>query len=77
MPETTAPLPAWMNPLSPHLVCAVVAGATVRMPVDDMFWGDRYGILEDPFRHLWSIATHQRTLTEAELAAAAVSSATS
>ncbi len=49
---------------------AVAAGATVRMPVDDMFWGDRYGIVEDPFGHLWSIATPQRSLTGAELAAA-------
>ena len=49
---------------------AVAAGATVRMPVDDMFWGYRYGILEDPFGHLWSIATPQRTMTGAELAEA-------
>lgn len=37
---------------------AVKAGAKVKMPVEDMFWGDRYGQLEDPFGHLWSIATH-------------------
>lgn len=37
---------------------AIKAGAKVHMPVDDMFWGDRYGQLEDPFGHLWSIATH-------------------
>jgi PhnB protein len=39
---------------------AVKAGATSIMPVADMFWGDRYGIIEDPFGHRWSIATHQR-----------------
>jgi uncharacterized glyoxalase superfamily protein PhnB len=50
---------------------AVSAGATVVMPVADMFWGDRYGIIEDPFGHRWSIATPQRTLTEAELREAA------
>lgn len=50
---------------------AVAAGATVRMPVDDMFWGDRYGIIEDPFGHTWSLATPQRTLTGDELAEAA------
>lgn len=33
------------------------AGAKVVMPVADQFWGDRYGVLEDPFGHLWSIAT--------------------
>jgi PhnB protein len=37
---------------------AVKAGAKVNMPVADMFWGDRYGQLEDPFGHHWSIATH-------------------
>lgn len=35
---------------------AVAAGATVRMPLQDMFWGDRYGHLGDPFGHVWSIA---------------------
>lgn len=37
---------------------AVKAGATVKMPVDDMYWGDRYGQIEDPFGHIWSLATH-------------------
>lgn len=50
---------------------AVKAGAKVRMPVADMFWGDRYGIVEDPFGHLWSIATHQRDMTMDELREAA------
>jgi PhnB protein len=35
---------------------AVAAGATVRMPLQDMFWGDRYGHVGDPFGHVWSIA---------------------
>jgi PhnB protein len=39
---------------------AVKAGAKVTMPVADQFWGDRYGKLEDPFGHHWSVATHQR-----------------
>jgi PhnB protein len=46
---------------------AVKAGATVRMPVADMFWGDRYGIVTDPFGHSWSIATHQKDMTAAEI----------
>ncbi len=37
---------------------AVAAGAKLTMPVADMFWGDRYGQLEDPFGHKWSVATH-------------------
>jgi PhnB protein len=46
---------------------AVKAGATVKMPVADMFWGDRYGIVADPFGHRWSIATHKQDLTAAEV----------
>lgn len=49
---------------------AVAAGATVKMPVADMFWGDRYGKVVDPFGHEWSIATHVRDLTPEEIAAA-------
>jgi PhnB protein len=46
---------------------AIAAGATERMPVTDMFWGDRYGQIEDPFGHRWSIATHQRDVTPEEM----------
>ncbi len=50
---------------------AVAAGAKTIMPMADMFWGDRYGVIEDPFGHRWSIATpkgppvHGEALTEA------------
>ena len=37
------------------------------MPVQDMFWGDRYGQLEDPFGHRWSIATHVREVSPADV----------
>ena len=47
---------------------AVAAGAKVQMPVQDMFWGDRYGRLEDPFGHVWSLATHKEDLTREEIA---------
>jgi len=50
---------------------ATRAGAKVTMPLADMFWGDRYCQLQDPFGHLWSIATHQREMSAAELQAAA------
>ena len=50
---------------------AVKAGATVKMPVQDMFWGDRYGVLEDPFGHSWSLATHIRDLTPEQVREAA------
>ena len=50
---------------------AVKAGATVKMPLQDMFWGDRYGLLEDPFGHNWSMATHKANLTHKEIQEAA------
>ena len=46
---------------------AIAAGATAKMPIADMFWGDRYGVLTDPFGHNWSIATHVRDVTPAEM----------
>ncbi|QDT77989.1 hypothetical protein Mal35_14190 [Gimesia maris] len=46
---------------------AVAAGATLKMPVTDMFWGDRYGQVEDPFGHCWAIATHVRDLSLEEI----------
>jgi PhnB protein len=42
---------------------AVDAGATVLMPVADQFWGDRYGILSDPYGHRWSIASRIEDLS--------------
>ena len=50
---------------------AITAGATVVMPLQDMFWGDRYGVVEDPFGHRWSIATHMRDLTPEQIREAA------
>lgn len=46
---------------------AVDAGAQVKMPVADMFWGDRYGSLVDPFGHQWALATHKEDLTPEEI----------
>ena len=43
------------------------AGATVKMPAADMFWGDRYGVVVDPFGHQWSLATHLRDLTPEQI----------
>ncbi|HWX22953.1 MAG TPA: VOC family protein [Candidatus Binatia bacterium] len=48
---------------------AVKAGCTVKMPVSDQFWGDRYGQVEDPFGHQWAIATHKQDLTQDQIAA--------
>src|SRR4051794_29042065 len=46
------------------------AGATVIMPAGDMFWGDRYGIIADPYGHKWSFGTHIKDLTPNEMQAA-------
>lgn len=46
---------------------AVDAGATVGMPAQDMFWGDRWGTLVDPFGHNWDIATHKEDLTDEQI----------
>lgn len=76
-----SPLSIGGTPVSIHLYVedvdaatqqAIAAGATVKMPVADMFWGDRYGIVADPFGHQWSIATHTQDLTEVEMQQAAV-----
>jgi PhnB protein len=78
MPEwgSFGPLSLKGSPVTVHLYVddadafatrAVAAGARIKMPVTDMFWGDRYGQLEDPFGHHWAIATHVRTVTESEM----------
>ena len=46
---------------------AVAAGATVRRPVADQFYGDRTGTLADPFGHVWSIATHREDVSAEEM----------
>jgi PhnB protein len=47
---------------------AVDAGATVTMEIEDQFWGDRFGSVQDPFGHLWSIATHVEDVPPEEMA---------
>jgi uncharacterized glyoxalase superfamily protein PhnB len=68
--------PGKTSPVSFHLYVtdadaafarAVEAGATVTMPLADMFWGDRFGKLVDPFGHHWSIAEHLEDLTPAQM----------
>lgn len=49
---------------------AVAAGATLTMPPADMFWGDRFAALEDPFGHQWSIATRIRDMSAEDIKAA-------
>jgi uncharacterized glyoxalase superfamily protein PhnB len=75
-------IPDGMRSVTPHLICAgaadaiefykkafnaVEAGAKITMPLGDMFWGDRYCKLEDPFGHHWSVATHVRDVSPDEM----------
>jgi PhnB protein len=46
---------------------AVDAGATVAQPLDDQFWGDRYGVVEDPFGHRWSLGQPVREVSPEEI----------
>jgi uncharacterized glyoxalase superfamily protein PhnB len=50
---------------------AVAAGAQVRQPLQDAFWGDRHGQLDDPFGHRWNVAQHLRDVPHDEVVAAA------
>ena len=47
---------------------AVDAGATGAMPPEDMFWGDRFAQVVDPFGHVWQKATHKEDVSEEEMA---------
>ncbi len=46
---------------------AIGAGAKVKTPLADQFWGDRYGKLTDPFGHVWGIGTHKENLSREEM----------
>ncbi len=68
------------SPIALHFYCedvdamvaqAVAAGAEIQMPAADMFWGDRYARVSDPFGHTWAIACHIRDVTLEEMAAGA------
>jgi PhnB protein len=76
---SSAPKPGAPVPITLHMDVtncdgamdrAITAGATVKMPASDMFWGDRYGQITDPFGHAWSFA-HRLTAEQAAAAAKA------
>ena len=71
-----SPLSTSGNPGSLHLYVpdadaafqrALDAGATVHYPLEDAFWGDRYGKVKDPFGHEWGIATRVKEMTPEEM----------
>jgi PhnB protein len=74
--QTLGPLSLKGSPVTIHLYVddvdatvarAVEAGARITMPIADMFWGDRYCRLQDPFGHHWSVATHVRDVSPEEI----------
>ena len=78
MPEMggKGPLTLGGTPVSLMIYCkdcdalfnrAVSAGASVRMPLEDAFWGDRWGMVTDPFGHVWSVATRKKNLSVPEM----------
>jgi PhnB protein len=64
---TTAGVFLYVEDVDSVVSRAVTAGAEVTQEVDDMFWGDRFGSVKDPFGHVWSIATHIEDLTPEEI----------
>ena len=61
----------YVNDVDAAFAKAVAAGATSKMEPVDMFWGDRYGALVDPYGHSWALATHIKDLTPEEIEAGA------
>jgi PhnB protein len=77
---TLSPLSTKGNPGSLHLYVddadaafarAVRAGATSRYPLEDAFWGDRYGKVTDPFGHEWGLATRMKEMSPEQMQQAA------
>jgi len=68
---TSIALHIWSPDVDATFNKAIAAGAKVSMPLFDAFWGDRYGKVTDPFGHEWTMATHVRDVSPAELEQAA------
>jgi PhnB protein len=64
---TTGGVMLYLKDVDTFFEKAVGAGATSVMPPSDQFWGDRYGQIEDPFGHVWALATHLRDMTPREI----------
>lgn len=68
---TTVSMHLWTEDADALYQRALDAGCKVMMPLGDAFWGDRYGVVTDPFGHNWSIATHIKDMTPEEMMEAA------
>jgi PhnB protein len=64
---TTGSLYLYVEDVDKAFKQALQAGGKEKMPVQDMFWGDRYGQFTDPFGHTWGLSTHTKDMTEQEI----------
>lgn len=64
---TTGVLNVYVDDVDRTYQQAIDAGGKASMPVADMFWGDRYGVLHDPYGHVWGLGTHKEDLTPEEV----------
>jgi PhnB protein len=64
---TTVTLHLYVRDCDAVVAKALAAGAKVQRPLTDQFYGDRSGTLEDPFGHVWYVATHKEDLTKAQV----------
>ena len=65
--DTCVSLHLYVEDADKVFASAQAAGAVVTMPLQDQFWGDRYGKVKDPFGHSWSIATHIKDMSSEEM----------
>lgn len=65
--STTVGLHVYLDDVDTALARAEQTGATILQPAQDMFYGDRAGMLQDPFGHIWVLLTHQEDLEPAEI----------
>jgi len=66
-PPTSSSLHLYVPDADAVWARATAAGAKVLMPIGDMFWGDRYGVVGDKWGNRWSIATHKEDVPESEM----------
>lgn len=65
--DTGVTINLYLEKMDPVFESAVSAGAKAKLPPTDMFWGDRYAKLSDPFGHHWALAQHVKDMTEEEM----------
>jgi PhnB protein len=65
---TTVSVMMYVEDVDAAVQNAVDAGAKITMPVEDQFWGDRFGQITDPYGHVWSLATHVEDVPPEQMA---------